>query len=300
MNRKDKILGCLLGGAIGDAMGHGYEQNESVTRRKEVFVWGGEEEKEPEWELSDDTQLTLATAESLVEEGQAIPGKIAEKMLEWFVAGRFSGLGSATLQALQGLRAGGHWAVVGKRGEYAAGNGAAMRIAPLACLQNPPDARTLRDICRITHHSEEAYAGAWAVFHAIRQAISSTAPARNQLAAVAEYLPDSRVRDRLIELSALSETNAISDIAEKYGCSDYVVESVPLALFAAQKADAEGIDKVLPALVQCGGDADTNASICGQIAGAKIGAGNLPAEWTGKISRLSGASLLWKLADRLN
>ena len=72
-------------------------------------------------------------------------------------------MGSSTLKAMRDLAIGMHLASAGARGEYAAGNGAAMRIAPLASLLNPMDSqdRTLiRDVRRITHHSDEGYVGA--------------------------------------------------------------------------------------------------------------------------------------------
>src|SRR5262245_24138963 len=72
--------------------------------------------------------------------------------LRWAVPG----LGSSTLKALRDLSAGAHWALAGARGEYAAGAGAAMRIAPLAFLLDPASADDrvlIRDVARITHHS---------------------------------------------------------------------------------------------------------------------------------------------------
>ena len=62
-------------------------------------------------------------------------------------SGRLRGLGSATLKALRELQIGGHWALVGRTGEYAAGNGAAMRIAPLAFKENV-NRQTIHDVCR--------------------------------------------------------------------------------------------------------------------------------------------------------
>ena len=75
-----------------------------------------------------------------------------------------SGLGSSTLKPLRELQVGGHWALVGRSGEYAAGNGAAMRIAPLAFKQQV-DRQTLKDICSITHKNDEAYTGALAIYY---------------------------------------------------------------------------------------------------------------------------------------
>src|SRR5262245_9720560 len=114
---RDAILGVLVGGAIGDALG-------GVTERS-GFV------------ISDDTQLTLATCEAIVEAGGVDPERIAGSFLKWFRAGAITGIGSSTLKSLRDLDVGGHWALCGAKGERAAGNGAAMRIAPLAFVLDP-------------------------------------------------------------------------------------------------------------------------------------------------------------------
>lgn len=87
--------------------------------------------------LSDDTQLTLATCEAIIEIGRPEPEAIAKSFLRWFRERRISGVGASTLKALRDLDAGVHWTLAGRKGEMAAGNGAAMRIAPVAFLVDP-------------------------------------------------------------------------------------------------------------------------------------------------------------------
>jgi len=220
--------------------------------------------------LSDDTWLTIATCEAIVSaRGRVIPEVIARTFRRWFEAGQLTGLGSSTLKALRDLAAGAHWAIAGARGEFAAGAGAAMRIAPLAFLLDPsrPDDRVLiRDVARLTHHSEEAYAGALAVVIALRLCVGSHQMPSGFLGAVAETLPDTRVRDRLLELSGVGDHP--DSIATRFGSSGYVVEAVPLALYIAVHEAGRGLEAVATTAVSIGGDTDTIASIAGQIAGA--------------------------------
>ena len=89
--------------------------------------------------VTDDTQLTVATCEAIIDGGNADPETIAARFLHWFRRGQITGIGSSTLKALTELGVGGHWACVGATGEYSAGNGAAMRIAPLAFVLDPDD-----------------------------------------------------------------------------------------------------------------------------------------------------------------
>jgi ADP-ribosylglycohydrolase len=90
-----------------------------------------------EWRISDDTQLTLATCESISKTQSVDPQSISETFADWHRSARFTGLGVSTYKALSELCIGGHWALVGRSGERAAGNGAAMRIAPLAFALTP-------------------------------------------------------------------------------------------------------------------------------------------------------------------
>lgn len=193
---------------------------------------------------------------------------------------RIRGIGSSTPKAMRDLAAGTHWALSGARGEFAAGNGAAMRIAPLAFLLDPalPNDRVLiRDVCRITHHSDEAYAGALAVMAAIRSVLSGEWGRQDFLAAAVETLPDSAVRERVEALRSLEMP--AGEVAREFGATGHVVDSVPLALYCAQSIRSEPLLKVIEMTIRAGGDTDTIASIAGQIAGAAVGSAGVPNEF---------------------
>src|SRR5262249_14187135 len=111
---------------------------------------------------------------------------------------------------------------------------------------------------------------------------------------IASLLPDSSVRDRLLSLDTLGETVSLREIAERFGCSGYVVESVPLAICGAQRVRLLGFKGMLEELVSSGGDTDTIASIAGQIAGALIGNDGLPTEMR---SRLPEKDLILRIAN---
>jgi len=254
---ESELLGSIVGGAIGDVLG-------GIPERRNAS-------------FSDDTQLTLASCEAIIVARRIAPESIAAQMLVWFRERRITGIGSSTLKAMRDLEAGAHWALAGARGERAAGNGAAMRIAPVAFFLDPSvpaERTTIRDITRITHHHEEAYVGALAVVFAIRHAAARQSLS---LADIASHLPDSRVRDNLLKLSSSAEL-ALPEMATLVGTSGSAAESVPFALAIVPRMIAEGFEATLYALNEVGGDTDTIGSIGGQVAGAYIGAEELPTD----------------------
>jgi ADP-ribosylglycohydrolase len=279
----DHVRGCIIGGVIGDAMGGPFEGRPGPLRF----------EGHTAWSISDDSQLTLATCESIIELGKVSPEHIAQQFAHWYRARRITGMGASTLKALRDLDAGVHWALAGAKGEMSAGNGAAMRIAPLAFHLDPAiseERQIIRDVCRITHHSEEAYAGALAIVVAIRSLVFDASSPSQLLANVLKSLPDSRVRDRIVELDKLPNDLLPAEVGSQFGSSGYVVESVPLALYGARQIDRFQFDVVLRNVIEAGGDTDTIASMTGQIAGAWIGASSI-------LQNLEGSLEIERIVD---
>ncbi|WBO86712.1 ADP-ribosylglycohydrolase family protein [Hymenobacter yonginensis] len=286
MTTPERLAGCVLAGAIGDAWGSGFE-NLPKGPDPTTFYLQPPPTRRPVWQLTDDTQLTLVTLEALCQGPRLAPATLANHLVAAYAQGRLTGLGASTLKALRELQAGGHWSRVGREGEYGAGNGAAMRIAPFAFWPEY-DRAELHDFCHITHRHVDAYVGALAVVLALRAVLSKqwTGP-ESLLDLLVPQLPDTRLRDRLLEIQALPGSPAIADVA-RLGTSGYVVDSVPFALFCAAQVPRLGLSQTFAAIIAAGGDTDTNASLAGQIAGALLGPHHLPPELLQKLARVDG------------
>lgn len=273
---QQRFEACLLGGAIGDAWGSSFEFQKSPAITT-TFYFGGQKEPAREWAFTDDTQLTMATCETLCLTERFDAAVLADNFVRYYREKKLTGLGSSTLKAIVELQAGGHWSQVGRSGEFAAGNGAAMRIAPFAFF-NKINRENIRDACRITHKNDEAYIGALAIVLCLKAIISKTWTGENNLFdLIIPELPDTKVRDRLIEINSIKITSSIKDIA-LLGNDGYVVNSVPFAIFAASRVLETGIFAMFQQIIDTGGDTDTNASIAGQIAGALLVKDNFPKE----------------------
>ncbi|NRR93519.1 ADP-ribosylglycohydrolase family protein [Winogradskyella undariae] len=285
MNISERFIGCILGGAIGDAYGSAYENNTQENNSDTTYYpFGKPQIKTSEWRITDDTQLTIATCET-ISENKILDAKFfAQKYLSFYKAGKITGIGASTLKAMQELEVGGHWNLVGRKGEYAAGNGAAMRIAPLG-FESKLTRNIIKEICNITHQNDEAYVGSLSIIIAIQSIINGTWTGKeNLLKIIINAIPDTRVRDRIIEIDNLN-----CDLSKigKLGNDGYVVNSVPLAIAFASKVNVIGLSEMFKQIIELGGDTDTNCSIAGQIAGTLIGIKNIPNELLDKLKELN-------------
>ena len=283
MTKAQRFEGCIIGGAIGDAYGSYFENIVQEEQNAVFYLFDKPEKQESVWQITDDTQLTLATCDAIVEDKRLNPSTFAKHYLRLFQARKLSGLGSSTLKALQELNVGGHWSQVGRRGEFAAGNGAAMRIAPLAFCENISKSQ-IRDICSITHNNDEAYVGAYSIIVALKVILNGDwTGSENLIDIVVDQIQDTRVRDRLIEIRSIKDLQTIGELRN----SGYVVDSVPLAIAAANMINRLSIEEIFEQLIEIGGDTDTNCSMTGQIIGTLVGKDNFPKNYLNKLENLN-------------
>ncbi len=283
MKLEQRLKGCIILGAIGDAFGSRYENIQEEDN--EIFYpFGKPQIVEPDFQITDDTQFTIATCEAIIEDYNSAPEVFAKKFLEFYKQKKFTGIGSSTLKALRELNVGGHWTQVGRRGEYAAGNGAAMRIAPLAYVEKV-DRKRIRELCSITHNNDEAYIGALVIYIAIKEILNGTWQGDNNLIEIIiDQIPDTLVRDRLIEINSKSNLS-LFEIGQ-LGNNGYVVNSVPLVITAVNRFKEYGAKKLFDELIKIGGDTDSNCSMTGQILGSLIGFESIPNELTSIFDNL--------------
>ncbi|WP_299261095.1 ADP-ribosylglycohydrolase family protein [uncultured Aquimarina sp.] len=287
ITKKERFLGSMFLGAIGDAMGSGFENiSKNPLDDKTFYPFGKPKFKLPEWRITDDTQLTIITCEALLKNQELKPELLSKYFIDYFSKGIIRGIGASTLKAFQELQIGMDWSQTGRRGEYAAGNGAAMRIAPLAFFDTITRNK-IEEICSITHNNSEAYIGALAIIISIKTILNGNwLNNTSLLRLVADRLPSSNVRERIFELSDLENNISIIEAANKFGNNGYVVNSVPFCIFAASKIKNKHISFIFDEIIESEGDTDTNCSITGQICGAYLGIDEIPFLFKEKLEKL--------------
>jgi ADP-ribosyl-[dinitrogen reductase] hydrolase len=289
---RDAIAGCLLGAAVGDALGLPYEGLAARRARRLLGPLTGHKLLFGRGMTSDDTEHACMVAEALIE--SAGDPATFERALAWglrrWLATLPPAAGLATLRATFILCLG-----FGPRrsGVYSAGNAPAMRVAPIGvCFGAEPE--RLRSLVaaqtRITHTDPKAEHAALAVAIAADLSRRGVAVPAVYLAAVRDALAGEHSEFLNVLEAAVASVESGESTAElvirmgwKNGPSGYCLQSVPAALHAWMR-NAGDYRATVVAAIECGGDADTVAAIAGAIAGARAGVAGIPLEWIAGIA----------------
>ena len=286
----DRFRGCLLGLAVGDALGTTLEfRSPGSFKPIDDMVGGGPFELKPGY-WTDDTSMALCLAASLTETGGFDPRDQAERYVRWWREGYMSptgacfDIGITVGNALSRFERTGE-AYSGSTNPFSAGNGSLMRLAPVPMFyaDRPEEAISrCADSSRTTHGAEEAvdacrYFGGLivgALGGVDRDTLLSPSYSpvqglweRSPLAAKVAEIADGSFRRR-----------EPPDIKGE----GYVIPSLEAALWAFHKS-GDFRDGALRA-VNLGDDADTTGAIYGQIAGAYYGANGIPVEWRERLA----------------
>lgn len=278
------VLGCLLGTAIGDAIGL---PAEGLPRAKaERFCAGGLRHRLlfGKGMFSDDTEHTLMVAVALRDhrtDPDAFQKALATS-LKWWLLALPAAVGFSTAKAIVRLWLG---FPVSRAGVRSAGNGAAMRSAILgACLSHDSTVRktfTLK-ACRLTHTDPRAEESALLVSEAAALA-TRHADTSEVMKALRPFVESNEMQERWEKLEVgLLAGWEVHEFAGQIGCergvSGFAPNSVAVALFAWLRHRGD-FRQILTAAISCGGDTDTVAAIAGGIAGAEVGEQGIPVEW---------------------
>lgn len=264
----------LLGTAVGDALGVPFESK--LSNYELLLGWdsqsylGSQYHKLLPGQYSDDSQMSIMVAQSLITNNGFSPSDLCVRYVDWIVSGRARGYGRTTLLAVQNLQNGKHWTESGIAGSY--GNGTAMRAAPFG-IYFRDDLKTLIEVCkidsRITHASEEAEAGSLAI--ALATAYAVNGDTENLLTKLCSFLPDSKVKAVIFSLDSLVDNPHITpaQALQFIGTKCDVRQTVPAALYCFSRL--KKYQEAVVAAIRAGGDTDTTAAIVGAMIGARDG-----------------------------
>jgi ADP-ribosyl-[dinitrogen reductase] hydrolase len=285
----DRVDGCVLGLALGDALGAPFE-----FRRRDLIPrplpplelpWMGR----PPGTTTDDTAMARNLVRSLSERGRFDPDDVVRRHLEW-LASDPPDVGALTRRVLLRAARGEPAAEAARkvweeRGpEVSAGNGSVMYCAPLgAAYANRPG--ELQDLAPalsgLTHADERCRTAVLAVTLAVAALVRGEGPG----AAVGQALSAALPLEGGEELEFLTEAAGSArriDGPDMGFCLFTAGASLQVVVRMGEGTagpPAEELERV----VAMGGDTDTNAAVAGALLGAAVGAVGLPQGWLDRL-----------------
>lgn len=285
---ENAIVGCLIGTAVGDALGLPCEALSRSRQRRLFPDLHGHRLLFGRGMVSDDTEHACLSAQALVLSAGDVPvfeQHLAHELRKWLL-GLPAGVGLATLKATLRL-----WLGFGpaRSGVFSAGNGPAMRSALLGVCYGHDDEQLralVRASTRLTHTDPKAEHGALAIALAGRVASGAKIVAPHAFLAELRCLLGDEGQEfiALVEEAAQSAdanqtSQAFADaIGAPRGFSGYVYQTVPGVLQCWFRHPEDFRAGVLE-IVRCGGDTDTTAAILGALIGARVGTAGIPSSW---------------------
>jgi len=291
---RSKIVGTLIGGAVGDAMGAPFEGlwSDDIPTSKSLVSSFHEYHGYPRGQYTDDTQLTIATIQSIIQNGDVVVPDIARSISELWRHQSVIGPGGACTQAAERyLAKGDHQDMGAPVGQ--AGNGTAMRTAAIGLWFGSAERKllisTVTDISRLTHQDPRSIAGGVAIALAAN-ALSFdgkiAAVKLCDLLADATYEINTELSDLMRILPSRMESSDCKQFIAAAGqeaaefespiISPFVVPTVLASLYCIIRYRNSWVDAVTSA-VQLGGDVDTLGAIVGALAGVIHGVDAIPA-----------------------
>ena len=271
----DRALGCMLGLAVGDAVGTTLEfrPRDSYEPLTDM-VGGGPFDLEPgQW--TDDTSMALCLADSMIACGGLDQRDLLTRFVRWYrhgensVTGRCFDIGITTQTALVLFERTGELAA-GSTEPDAAGNGSIMRLAPVAirwCRDPAKAIAAARAQSITTHGAAAAVEGCAMLVRYLLDAIATGDPA---VLRQPRHSEDPAIAEIGIGLWQKKRRDEISS-------TGYVVHTLEAALWAVDQSAC--FEEAVLLAANLGDDADTVAAVAGQLAGAIWGRSDIPARW---------------------
>ena len=293
---KSKFVGCLIGSAVGDALGSSFEGFSSSKVDAERF--------HGRW--TDDTHMMIGVAESLIANKGFDGNHMAQTFIKNYEQEPWRGYASGPPRVFRWIKSGVAWNEAARRlfgGAGSFGNGAAMRVAPVGLFYYD-DLEKLRAVAysqsQITHTHELGMEGAALQAYAVALAIKADSSRRldpyDFLAELKNFTKNEVHKMKLEKMrKLLADAADKKTVVRELGNGVESHNSVPTAIYCFLRNWSIFEDAVLYA-VSLGGDTDTIGAMTGAISGAYHGVEAIPEQWRNKLER---KDYIERLAEKL-
>jgi ADP-ribosylglycohydrolase len=326
LTQNERFRGCLIGGAIGDALGWPVEfmhLDEIIRKYGPHGITTLVKGRSDLVEITDDTQMTIFTAEGLLRAENRgrnrgivhIPSVIHRSYLRWL---NTQGVDSNVpkdgwIYSIEGLhtrRAPGNTCLnalmSGTMGTIeepinnSKGCGGVMRTAPIGLVFKKEQAFRLgSESAAITHGHPSGYLSAGALSYLIAAIIEGAAleTAVEQALDECKMYPQNEECSHLIEKAMGLAKSGTADLEaiETLGEGWVGEEALAISIYCALKYQND-FEKALITAVNHNGDSDSTGAITGNILGAFLGINGIPENWVREVEL---SKELTQLADDL-
>lgn len=291
---KNKLIPTLFGGIIGDAMGVPVEFKARDTFFIDDMVGYGTYNQPPgTW--SDDTSLTLCLIYNILENGTT--KDLMNKFYAYYKTGyctpfgEMFDIGRTTVDAIVRYKQKGLLNCCGGRSELDNGNGALMRIAPLAFLMYDESdflkkADIIKEYTEITHAHPRAIVGSIIYIELLLKLghESSLQKSLQDIYALFQenYSEDHRYILELKHFERIFNADFLATKRSEISSGGYLVHTLEAAIWCL--GNSESFRDAVILAVNLGADTDTVAAITGALAGMCYGMGDIPEDWLNKIA----------------
>lgn len=301
----NKIYNGIMGLVVGDALGVPVEfQKRDTYKITDMIGYGTYNQPPGTW--SDDSSMTLATLDSMVQMGKVDPNDIMQRFHGWLARAEYTpygevfDVGGCTRRAVARYVNGTDISKCGGRTRMDNGNGALMRILPVAMLPDHPEKQS--ELLSVTHLTHAHFISDFAcmIYTAIVEDLMNDS---SKDEAVLNGIQ--RFKPQIETVSMLGDFLKLLEI-ERFGrtfvnSSGYVVDTLEAALWCLYHTDTYR-DCVLAA-VNLGEDTDTVAAVAGGLAGIFYGCGGeigIPNEWIEQIPRCDWIKKLCRQLQKMS
>jgi len=288
---KDKALGALFGQAVGDALGMGAEfldkkgvasKYPNGLRHYSDIKYSIMRKIHP-GDYTDDTEMMECIVWSLNKEGHYDLMDIAQYFRRWLEYGPADvGLQTASVLRDPLYRTdplGVSKSVWEESGKSMAGNGGVMRTSVMGVLKGSVE-EMAADVCKLTHYDPRCVGSSVIVSLVIHNLVYN-----DYVLSVDEVVQMGKKYDESIEEYVRFASNPNIEVLQldERGKTGYTLKTLSAALWALWHP-TNFVDGLV-AIVNEGGDADTNGAPAGAVLGARFGYNAIPAEYTEGLNR---------------
>ncbi|WP_310447837.1 ADP-ribosyl-[dinitrogen reductase] hydrolase [Thiobacillus sp.] len=267
----ERALGAYLGFAVGDALGATVEfmmpsEIQHAYGMHRDMIGGGWLKLKP-GQITDDTQMSLALGQSIIDSSGWNAVAAADAFVAWLKT-RPVDVGNTCRRGIQRYMT--HGTLAGEANEADGGNGACMRNLPLALATLHDEAefaQATREQCHLTHH------------HPLSDAATLALGRMAQI-----LIHGGGIKGCRAEASRLvAAFPAFRFEPYPRRASGYIVDTTQTVLHYFFITDS--FESCVTEVVNRGEDADTNGALAGMLAGAAYGASSIPGYWLKRLDK---------------